>query len=236
MDFLNRNGQPTQQGRPANQGGNPARTDINPSQNGMHDGGMNHGGHEGSEHQRKHFGWGNLPGWLRIAHIILLFSITVLMVGVVLSLRQTNPDEKQYVATDKYQAVFLENGQVYFGKIAALNSSFINLQNVFYLNSQDGNAEQKTETNNQFTLIKLGCELHGPYDRMIVNRDQVTFWENLKDDGQVVKTINEWIKQNPNGQKCETSTNTTDQSTGNTQTPTGGTSTNTNTGTAPKQN
>jgi hypothetical protein len=222
MDFLNRNGQPAQQGRPANQGGNPVRTDINSSQNnGMHEPAMNHGGHDASEHHRKHFGWGNLPGWLRIAHIILLFSITVLMVGVVLSLRQTNPDEKQYVATDKYQAVFLENGQVYFGKVAALNSNFINLQNVFYLNSQTQSEEAKTTDQNQFTLIKLGCELHGPYDRMIVNRDQVTFWENLKDDGQVVKTINEWIKQNPNGQKCETSTNTTEQSTGNTQSPTG---------------
>lgn len=211
MDFLNRNGQPVQQGRPANQGGNPARTDtINPSNNGGHD-------NNGGEHHRKHFGWGQLPGWLRIAHIVLLFSITILMVGVVLSLRQTNPDEKQYVATDKYQAVFLENGQVYFGKIVALNSKFINLQNVFYLNSQSQSEDQKTTQNNQFTLIKLGCELHGPYDRMVVNRDQITFWENLKDDGQVVKTINEWVKQNPNGQKCETSTSSTEQSTGNTQ-------------------
>lgn len=233
MDFLNRNGQSAQQGRPANQGGNPVRTDINSSQNGgMHEASMNHGGHDGGEHPRKHFGWGTLPGWLRIAHIILLFSITILMVGVVLSLRQTNPDEKQYVATEKYQAVFLENGQVYFGKIVALNSSFINLQNVFYLNSQSQTDEQKTtESSNQFTLIKLGCELHGPYDRMIVNRDQVTFWENLKDDGQVVKTINEWVKQNPDGQKCETSTSSTEQSTGNTQSATGtstGTSTTTN--------
>lgn len=216
MDFLNRNGQTVQPGRPANQGSNPARTDnMNGAHTGSAQGGGDHNDHGHNQHGK--FGWGNLPGWLRVAHLVLLFSITVLMVGVVLSLRQSTPDEKQYVATDKYQAVFLENGQVYFGKVAAMNSKFINLQEVFYLNSQsqNGNDQNKNAENaNQFTLVKLGCELHGPYDRMIINRDTVTFWENLKDDGQVVKTINEWVKQNPNGQKCETNTGSTNQSTG----------------------
>lgn len=224
MDFLNRNGQPMQQGRPASTSNGATRTDTtNVNHNGSHD-----GGNMGGEHHHKRFGWGNLPGWLRVAHLVMLFSITVLMICVVFSLRQTNPNEDQYVATDKYQAVFLENGQVYFGKIASLNSKFVNLQSVFYLNSQSQSNEQKAEDSNQFTLIKLGCELHGPYDRMVINRDQITFWENLKDDGQVVKTINEWVKQNPNGQKCETSTGSTEQSTGNTQNTTTTNTSNTN--------
>lgn len=205
MDFLNRNGQPTQPARPAA----PGATSQQPMQ--KHDGGT--GGHyDGHSHMR----WGSVPSWLRIANVVLLFSITALAVAIAFLLNASNPRENQYIAQDKYQAVFLQNGQVYFGKVASLTSKYVDLQNVFYLNSASSSTdEKKTDTSsNQFTLVKLGCELHGPYDQMIINRDQVTFWENIKDDGQVVKTIKEWIKQNPNGQKCTQSTGSTDQSTG----------------------
>lgn len=173
-----------------------------------------------------------LPKWLRIANVVMLFSITVLALSIALLMRNGNPNEQNYVIEDKYQAVFLENGQVYFGKIAALNSRFIDLQGVFYLNSQSKNTdttEKATTASDQFTLIKLGCELHGPYDQMVINRDQVTFWENLKADGQVVKTIKEWAKQNPNGQKCSTSTGSTEQSNATTQSASGTSTTNTGT-------
>ncbi len=52
------------------------------------------------------------------------------------------------------------------------------------------------------TLVKLGCELHEPYDQMVINSDQVTFWENLQDGGQVAKAVKTFQQQNPNGQKC----------------------------------
>lgn len=228
MDFLNRNGQQTQPARPAATGVAPQQQPVQKhDENNMHNG----------QHGRLH--WGNVPGWLRVANVVLLFSITALAVAIALLLNASNPRENQYVAQDKYQAVFLQNGQVYFGKIGSLTSKYVDLQNVFYLNSNSSSSDDKTttseSTSNQFTLVKLGCELHGPYDQMVINRDQVTFWENLKDDGQVVKTINEWIKQNPNGQKCSTSTGSTEQSTtgSSTQSSTGtqstsGTSTTTN--------
>jgi len=40
-----------------------------------------------------------------------------------------------------------------------------------------------------FTLVKLGQELHGPEDIMHVNRSQILFYEYLRDDSQLVKTI-----------------------------------------------
>ena len=204
MDFRNRNGQPAQQVHST-----PVAATSGQAQ------------HEAPKH---HVNWETIPKWIRIVNVVLLFSITIIALAVVLLMRNNNPNESQYIAKDNYQAVFLENGQVYFGKISALNQRFINLQNIFYLNSQSQSSSENKETNktDQFTLIKLGCELHGPGDQMIINRDKITFWENLKDDGQVVKTINEWIKQNPNGQKCSTTSSTgnttgsTSQSTTNT--------------------
>jgi hypothetical protein len=50
--------------------------------------------------------------------------------------------------------------------------------------------DQSASSNNQqVSLAKLGGELHGPEDVMYVNRDQVLFWENLKDNGKVVTAI-----------------------------------------------
>jgi hypothetical protein len=219
MDFLNRNGQSTQPARPAAAPGSaPQHAPV-----------QNHEQHKGGNSF-----FGRAPGWLRVANVVLLFSMTILAVSIAWMLHNNNPNESKYIATSKYQAVFLENGQVYFGKIASLNSKVLNLQNVFYLNSQNNNAGDATNkdtsaSSNQFTLVKLGCELHGPYDQMVVNRDQVTFWENLKDDGQVVKTIKEWAKQNPNGQKCSNTSATSNQSGASTQnTSSTGTGTNTN--------
>lgn len=55
---------------------------------------------------------------------------------------------------------------------------------------------QKTTTDQRnVQLIKLGQEVHGPEDEMILSKDQVLFIENLKPDGKVAKTIAEHGKQ-----------------------------------------
>ena len=41
----------------------------------------------------------------------------------------------------------------------------------------------------EFTLIKLGGELHGPKDQMTINRNQILFIEELKADSKVVTAI-----------------------------------------------
>src|SRR5438128_2608676 len=44
-------------------------------------------------------------------------------------------DESKLVNAGKYQAVFLSNGQVYFGKIAEMNQVDLTLTNIYYLHS-----------------------------------------------------------------------------------------------------
>lgn len=43
-------------------------------------------------------------------------------------------------------------------------------------------------------LIKLGDEIHGPEDEMILSKDQVLFYENLKTDGKVAQSIEKYKK------------------------------------------
>lgn len=102
----------------------------------------------------------------------------------------------------KYQAVFFTNGQVYFGKLSTINKDYLKLTDIYYLQS-DTNAETDSEnpqttnknSNANVQLIKLGQEVHGPEDAMIISRDQVLFYENLKSDGKVAQTISQYKSQ-----------------------------------------
>lgn len=96
------------------------------------------------------------------------------------------------VETDKYQAVFMTNGQVYFGKLADVTHTYADLTDVYYLQVQQAVQPAATDQKSQVSLTKLGSELHGPTDKMHISRDQILFWENLKDDSTVVKAIKDY--------------------------------------------
>lgn len=141
------------------------------------------------------------------ASVGLLFCITILLVALVsyIALGGGTESSKSAVDKKKMQAVFLNGGQVYFGRINTLNDQFMRVNDIYYLrvNQQvqpDGSAAANSQN---ISLVKLGCELHGPTDSMVINQDQVIFWENLKDDGQVAKAVAEYKKANPGPQKCD---------------------------------
>lgn len=145
----------------------------------------------------------------RVAALLSVVAVAVLLGLLIFLIGLNRPkSEGQLVDSNKYQAVFLNGGQVYFGKVRELNKQYVTLDSIYYLRVNEQAAEgektnqQTTNSNQQISLAKLGCELHGPEDKMVINREQVTFWENLKDDGQVAKAIAQFIQQNPNGQNC----------------------------------
>jgi hypothetical protein len=148
---------------------------------------------------------------MRWGSTALLVVVVLLVVAVLVALGFGGPKaEGGYVDAKKLQAVFLNTGQVYFGDIKSLNNKYLVLSNIYYLQTSGGSGTSTTSASNtSVSLVKLGCELHSPYDQMVINRDQVTFWENLQDSGQVAQAVQKFEKDNPNGQKCA------DQSTSN---------------------
>ena len=90
-----------------------------------------------------------------------------------------------------YQAVFLANSQVYFGKLADHDKQFMKLTDIYYLQvTQPIQPAPKGQTvNPAINLIKLGGEVHGPADEMDINRDQVVLIEDLRADSNLVKAI-----------------------------------------------
>ena len=141
-----------------------------------------------------------------LSDVALVFSIAILILAVAGSIFIGKPtNEYSSVDKEKMQAVFLNGGQVYFGRVRGLNPQFMRLYDIYYLrvNQQVQPGQTQNQGSNDVSLVKLGCELHGPTDEMVINREQVIFWENLKTDGQVAKAVEEYKKQNPDGQKCD---------------------------------
>lgn len=94
------------------------------------------------------------------------------------------------------QAVFLTNGQVYFGYVKGQGTKNITMREIYYLQVQQPlqqSTDKKTEQP-QVSLVKLGNELHGPTDEMRINRDHVLFIEDMKDDSKVNAAIADFIK------------------------------------------
>ena len=141
--------------------------------------------------------------WARAGAVVGVVVVAVLLVALIWFVAAAGNNattEDKYVDSGKLQAVFLNTGQVYFGNIKKLNSSYFVLTNIYYLQTSSSGTSANASTS--VSLVKLGCELHEPYDQMVINRTQVTFWENLQDNGQVAKAVSTFQQKNPNGQKC----------------------------------
>jgi hypothetical protein len=86
----------------------------------------------------------------------------------------------------EYQAVFLDNGQVFFGKLEDAGAPFLTLRDVFYV--QRAVASEKKEVKN--LLVKRGGEWHSP-DFMRINLQHVLLIEPVAPNSRVAQLIKE---------------------------------------------
>ena len=98
---------------------------------------------------------------------------------------------------DPYQAVFLINSQVYFGKLKSVRGDEVVLDDVYYLQvNQQIQPGPEGKNQPEINLVKMGKEIHGPVDKMVIPKSSIIFWEDIRSDGEVAKTIAEHKKQN----------------------------------------
>ena len=131
--------------------------------------------------------------------IIIILSVIILALAAWFASSQLQSSNTA-IQADKYQAVFFTNGQVYFGKLHTFHNGYLRLTDIYYLQTQNAtstdskNPQQTTTDQSNVQLIKLGDEIHGPQDEMIISKDQVLFYENLKSDGKVAQSITKYKK------------------------------------------
>lgn len=114
--------------------------------------------------------------WALVAAVIIL-ALAVLGVIAV-------PGQR----SEAWQAVFLTNGQAYFGHVARVTPNWLVLRDVHYIQTApSGAAGPQVPTS--MSLVKLGSEIHGPMNEMRINREHVLLTEVLRNDSAVVQTI-----------------------------------------------
>ncbi|MEK7653292.1 MAG: hypothetical protein AAB358_02345 [Patescibacteria group bacterium] len=145
-------------------------------------------------------------GWAKVLITILILAVVLVGAWFVVD-RYTTFDfwgllPSANLGAKSWQAVFLTNGQVYFGKIIKETPSKLVLVDIYYLQVvnkplQTSDQSQNANTNQSqqdLSLIKLGNEIHGPADEMVINRDQVLLTEKLRNDSKVVQSINKYVQ------------------------------------------
>jgi hypothetical protein len=93
--------------------------------------------------------------------------------------RQRGPE-----ITTPYAAVLLDNGNLYYGKLVNAGSSFPELTDVYYIQSQV-NQDTKAVTS---VLVRRGNEWHGP-DRMFLNDRHIVLIEPVGTNSKVAQLI-----------------------------------------------
>ncbi len=133
--------------------------------------------------------------WLAL--IILALAWLDMSVHLSASVREERSDAR------KWQAVFLNNNQIYFGHFSRFGINYWKLSDAYYIQTTKVPAvqpetkpgEKKNETpqspqeETRTTLVKVTSDLHGPEDAMFIPAANILFWQNLRGDSSIVRAI-----------------------------------------------
>jgi hypothetical protein len=126
-------------------------------------------------------------GWCAVGAIMLFIVLVSAQVAAHALIAYTSVSSRSGL-----YAVFLSNGQVYFGNISTEDDRSLTLNNVYYIQTKGGQNADVPAVSTDVALVKLGNELHGPEDYMEINRSSVLFIEKLKQSGKVAQAINSY--------------------------------------------
>jgi len=148
------------------------------------------------------------------AWLVIVLVLVIIIAGVLFFLDSSEKislfgsdkkSETPIMISGDWQAVFLTNGQVYFGQLSNLNSAYPELTNIYYLQVQEvpiqpaepagdeAGVQPAQQTTQRMILVKFGTEIHKPQDKMFINKEHIMFYETLQPDSQVLKAINDYL-------------------------------------------
>ncbi len=91
---------------------------------------------------------------------------------------------------DSYQAVFLNNGQVYFGNITEVTNKYIILKDPYSIKLQQTQADEEgSTTQSEVKLLSIEDEFYKPAGYMLIEKSGILFIEELQDSSQIIGII-----------------------------------------------
>jgi hypothetical protein len=115
---------------------------------------------------------------------IAIWVIVPVLLGVIFS-SAMDPRALPFTGHEQLSAVFLQDGQAYFGHLEDVPwSGTITLRDVYYFEDAS-----KVTTDLALALVKRGGELHQPVDVIRIRRDRVLVVERVSLDSPVGQAI-----------------------------------------------
>ncbi len=94
-------------------------------------------------------------------------------------------------SSKQYYGVFLDSGDVYFALIDSDKGDYMELTDIYYLQ----NSSNPETAGGEFSLARLGGEVHGPENLMYLNKDHILNVQPLSSDSEVLRAIVEYKQQ-----------------------------------------
>ena len=118
--------------------------------------------------------------------ILIVLFLVILAVGIRYVIGNlpsggTDLTRKADPSASSYYAIFLSDGQIYFGEIIENNENEMAISNAYRMQP----------SGQTYSLLKLTDEAYGPTNKIFVNRSHVLFYEQLRKDSRVVELINQ---------------------------------------------
>lgn len=143
------------------------------------------------------------PSKLTPKHKIIIALIIVIAAAITTAIffdnnyHLTSASQESLRNRSKIQTVFLNNGQVYFGRLSKFGFNQWRLENAHYLRTEEmpaaANAEEgspaATTTTRQTTLMKVSQDLHSPENTIYIPNNNILFWQNLQPNSAIAKAI-----------------------------------------------
>lgn len=115
-----------------------------------------------------------------VAFVIIAAAVTVVIL-------RSQP--LQQIDPDKYQVIYLTNGQMYFGKLKNASGDFLVMTNPYTPQSSTSTSTDNSSSTSAGTLLKVSDQLYGPEDSIAIKSSQVAFWQNLRNNSKVTQAI-----------------------------------------------
>lgn len=89
----------------------------------------------------------------------------------------------------RYQAVFLSNGQTYFGRYVDRIGPYVKVEGAYYIQQTSTATEDQPQQAPESRLIRRGSELHQPLPVVLIAKSAILFVEDLRPDSAVAQFI-----------------------------------------------
>jgi hypothetical protein len=126
---------------------------------------------------------------------LIIITIVLVLITIGLAVYMFLGQNKK---NEVYSAVYLESGDIYFGKLHIFPK--MHLTNIYLLQQ---NNDPQTSGTTPYILSKFADSMWGPKDYLSLNRDKIIWIGKLENDSPVVKAID-----NPSAYLVTTTTTT----------------------------